>query len=241
MGKSLAASTYPRPLYMFDFENKMDAIKNYYVNILKKPDQMKGITFDTYRDWDPAWMKLVNFSGVTGCPYKTIVWDSLTASAWLAIMSIVRAKGDAGKKIAGKIKVAGIEDYGGEAAALNNTIDQFITLSRMGVYVVMVAHILRVVDKPAGQAATESRTLMTGGRKVAAGIPGYFRETYHFEVDALDPKTPKYVAKTRHSGDDFARTSLPLPGMIEWTNKNFYSEVQKHLTDSDNQGGQMKT
>jgi len=228
VGKSLAASTYPRPLYFFDFENKMSAIKNYYTNILKKPDLMKGLTFDVYRDWDTAWTKLINF-GVS-CPHKSLVFDALTSSAWLAIMSIVRAKGEGGKKIAGKIKVAGIEDYGGEAAALNNMIDQFITLSQMGVHIILTAHVLRIVDKPVGgQAPTESRTLMTGGRKVAAGIPGYFNETYHLWVDALDPKTPKYIANTRHSGDDFARTSLPVPGEIDWTNRNFYEELQTHL------------
>ena len=230
LGKSIAAASYPKPLYVFDFEDKMDAVKNYYTYTIKRPDVLQGITFDTYRNWDNAWEKLINFG--LGCPHKTLVFDSLTAGAWLAIMSIVRFKGESGGKKVGKIKVAGIEDYGGEAAALNNMIDQFITLRQMGVHIILVAHVLRVVEKPAGGASTESRTLMTGGRKVAAGIPGYFHETYHFEVDAIDPSKPKYIARTTHTGDDFARTSLPLPGAIDWTNKVFYEVIQGHLKDN---------
>lgn len=229
LGKSVAAASYPKPMYIFDFESKMDSIVNYYKNIVKKPEVLQGITYDTYRSWDPAWLKLTQL-GLT-CPYKTIIWDSLTASAWLAIMSIVRFKGEGGKKV-GTIKVAGIEDYGGEAAALNNTIDQFITLMQMGVTVILTAHVLRVVEKPAGQAPTESRTLMTGGKKVAAGIPGYFHETYHFEIDTIDPATPHYIARTTHSGDDFARTSLPLPAKIDWTRKVFYDEIQRILREN---------
>lgn len=229
LGKSIAAVSYPKPLYVFDFEDKMDAVANYYRHVVKKPEVLNGLTFDTYRSWDPAWLKLVQLG--LGCPYKTVVWDSLTASAWLAIMSIVRFKGDGGKKV-GTIKVAGIEDYGGEAAALNNLIDQFITLRQMGVTVILTAHVLRIVEKPVGQAPVESRTLMTGGRKVAVGIPGYFHETYHFEVDTIDPATPKYIARTTHTGDDFARTSLPLPGKFDWTNQVFYEKIQQYLREN---------
>jgi hypothetical protein len=230
LGKSIAAASYPKPMYIFDFEDKMDAVKNYYTNIVKKPEVLKDIEFDTYRNWDTAWLKLTQF-GIS-CKYKTIVFDSLTASAWLAIMSLVRLKGESGGKKVGNIKVAGIEDYGGEAAALNNMLDQFISLRQMGVTVILTAHVLRVTDKVLGGPSVESRTLLTGGKKVAAGIPGVFHETYHFEVDALDPATPKYIVRTSHSGDDFARTSLPLPGKIDWTKKVFYDEIQRILREN---------
>src|SRR5437870_4440166 len=87
-GKSIAAASYSQsgPMFYFDFEDKMDSVKNYYYNTIGKPELVKNLEYKVYRNWDEAWIKLSTFS--VQCPYKVLVWDSLTSSAWLAIWGV---------------------------------------------------------------------------------------------------------------------------------------------------------
>ena len=69
-----------------------------------------------------------------------------------------------------------------------------------------------------------SRTLMTGGKRIASEIPSVFDEIYHFSVrPGLTSGMPaQYIVSTVGNGNDFARTALPLDAEIDFTNANFY-------------------
>ena len=62
---------------------------------------------------------------------------------------------------------------------------------------------------------------MTGGRKIAAEIPVYFNEAYHF----YNTPSGGFEIITKADGEDWAKTSLPLPERIDFTHKNLYDII----------------
>ena len=68
---------------------------------------------------------------------------------------------------------------------------------------------------------------MTGGDKISAKISSYMTEVYHFNVKTgfnADEGDDKYALITRHTGNDFARTSLPIPREIVFNDDPLYDK-----------------
>lgn len=123
----------------------------------------------------------------------------------------------AGKQIAG-IAVNEIEDYNAESSALN----ELIALSKdICVYhkvnIILIAHVMEAQYRNTTNNETHiSRTIVTAGKRVAAKIPAYCTEVYHFNIKkGFDASQGgQYALMTEHTGDDFARTALGLPKEI---------------------------
>jgi hypothetical protein len=216
-GKSIAAASFPEPVYFFDLEGRMRSISNYYRGM------KKDISFDTYRKEDL--IKLVDKLEAiyAKCNYASVIIDPLTYLADMALMDMIRQKsgkttkdGDAKGKKVGRFDVPVLEDYGGEAAILTQII---LALAALPCHIVLTAH---VVNDPTSK--TAKRKLLTGGSKVAAKIPGLFDEKYHFftEPSFTPQEPPKYKVLTSASGEDFAGTALILPVEIDITNIGRY-------------------
>src|SRR6185295_6173307 len=121
--KSTQALSFPGPQYWFSWDRKMNGI---YIPMKKWGIEPKSISYDDYDDWTSARNKLESFQ--VNCPYKTLVFDSLTSMADMTLRQTLKVKGGtrksgntAGKMIAG-IAVNEIEDYNAEAAALQELI-----------------------------------------------------------------------------------------------------------------------
>lgn len=225
-GKTIAASSWPEP-YIFDVDGRMKPLVTFW----KNKDQINKIEYDTFRSFFRIKDKLKEFR--VRCPYKTLVLDSLTSLADAVIRQMIMEKGDSGKKVGGQ-RVASIEDYGGEASGLLEILDTFIEIHlSQGVNVIWTAHVLQTEMKDVSNpgATSYSRSLLTGGKKIAAKLPAYFDEVWHFQVEpsinVADP--PSYTVITRHAGSDYAKTSLPLPAKIDFTGKSLYDEVMRLL------------
>lgn len=215
-GKTRAAASFPKP-YVFDFDGKLAVVRNVFPN--------KDVNYDTYYNDFPAAMKkleeLINY-----CPYDTIIWDSLTSFARTTLSHMIKYRGGKGDLKKGGLNVPQIEDYGGETAAMVQMVDALRLICNRGVRVIVIAHVVEVTEKNIKtQQSTTTRQLLTGGKKIAAELPAYFDEAYHFYHEGGFDGKPQFKAFTLNSGEDWAKTALPLPNPIEWTGKDFYKDI----------------
>ncbi len=229
--KSTCALSYPKPLYYFDWDKKMKA--------MHLPAQVWGINladidYDSYNDWQAPLKKLEQLQ--VNCKYKTLVIDTITSAADSInreTLKTKRSKDDKGKLV-GNIPVNSIEDYGAEDSALKELIalTKDIHLFHK-VNVILIAHVIQKEVKGPNNTTHMARLLVTAGKGIAQKIPGYCDEIYHFNVEnqADVSKPPNYTLRTVHTGDDFARTSLPLPGMIQFNDKPLYEGWIKPAMD----------
>jgi hypothetical protein len=221
--KSSVALSYPTPQYWFSWDKKMRA--------LLLPMQALGldpklVDYDDYADWDAPRRKLEQLQA--NCPYKTIIIDSVTSAAdgILSQGKKLKSGGNAGKKI-NNIQVNSIEDYNAEDAALSELVALTKDIHTFHkVNIILIAHVMEVTHKDVSGETHSSRTIVTAGKRISIKIPAYCEEVYHFDIEkGFDPTAGgAYRLLTQHTGDDFARTSLPLPKVIKFGNDNFYDK-----------------
>lgn len=232
--KSTSALSFPGNQYWFSWDRKMQGLMIPMRNWGIDP---KTIHYDDYDEWNKARIKLESFQ--TSCPYSTLVFDSLTSMADMTLRQTMKSKGgvtrksgaEAGKHIAG-IAINELEDYNAESSAINELIalakdiQSYNFTKGKVINIILIAHVMDVGYKKLDGSTVQSRTIVTAGKRVAAKIPAYCSEVYHFGIKKgfVEGSGGTYVCVTEHTGDDFARTALPLPQSIEIGNKPFYQE-----------------
>jgi hypothetical protein len=234
-GKSIAScSAILRPTYVLDCEDRMASVISYY---RKLHGHVNGLEYDTFsmgNGYFPLKSRLDALK--QSCPYKTVVVATLTSYVDIVLEHLrstdkgSRASGaTAGKKIAG-IQVNELEDYNAETAAIVFDLLQTLKfLQKMGKNVILEAHLLTHEAQRAGRIEIV-RPLITGGKKAASKIPGYFNETFYFFNDQDMSGNIKFKVQTRATGQVFAKTSFQeLPNEMEWTNQDYYAELVKKL------------
>lgn len=205
--KSTCALSYPTPQYWISTDQKMEALK---LPANRWGINPKDIVFEDYNDWDKPKQKLESFQ--VNCPYKTIIVDSITSIGDCMTRQVRKSKAD-GKKI-GNIPVSGLEEFNAESAAFQEMLALLKDIHKFHkVNVILIAHVLGArKDNDANKLTHHSRIIVTGAEKIGAKIASYMTEVYHFNV------TPGFEADTEgsyglftvHTGNDYARTSLPL-------------------------------
>lgn len=231
--KSTCALSFPGPQYWFSWDRKMN---NIALPMKKWGIDPKTVTYDDYDDWTKPRQKLEQFQ--TNCPYKTLVFDSLTSMADMTLRQTVRMKygitrqsgASAGKLIAG-IAVNEIEDYNAESAALQELIALAKDIKGFHkINVILIAHVVQAEYRnTANQTTHVSRTIVTAGKKVAPKIPAYCNEIYHFNIKRgmVEGQGGDYSLLTRHTGDDFANSSLELDREIVFKDNPLYETYIK--------------
>ena len=226
--KSTHALSFPKPQYWFSWDRKMSGI---LIPCRKWGIDARQIEYDDYENWSKAADKLRQFQ--LNCHYKTLVFDSVTSMADMTLRQtlsmkagVTRGSGaQAGKKIAG-ISVNEIEDYNAEASALQELISVTKDIQAYHkVNIILIAHVVQAEYRNATNNTTHiSRQIVTASKKVAAKIPAYCGEVYHFNIKKgfAEGALGEYTCLTEHTGDDFARTALPLPREIKFEDKPLY-------------------
>ncbi|MGA8764737.1 MAG: AAA family ATPase [Candidatus Sulfotelmatobacter sp.] len=235
--KSTTALSYPKPQYWFSYDKKMSSLlipmRNWNID-------KKDVEFDDYNDWNKAKAKLekfqINCNMSDGRKIATIVLDSITTMGDAVNQQTLNTKkgttrkdgSDAGKMIGG-IQINSLEDYNAETAAFQELlalVTDIISYHKT-VSVILIAHVLQTEYKnSANGESTFSRTIVTGGKKAAAKIPAYCTEIYHFQSSStISGGAQGFKAFTMHTGDDFARTAIPLASVIEFKAEPFYDTV----------------
>jgi hypothetical protein len=227
--KSTCALSYPGPQYWFSWDRKMRSL---LLPMRAWGIDPKNISYDDYEDWSKPRQKLEQLQ--VNCPYKTLVFDSITSMADATLNQTMALKrgatrksgANAGKLIAG-IAVNELEDYNAESSALSELISLTKDIHTFHkVNIILIAHVIQVDYKSVGGETHVSRSIVTAGKKIAGKIPAYCEEVYHFNIKkSVDSSQGGgYTLLTQHTGDDFARTSLPLPKVIEFGDKPLYNE-----------------
>jgi hypothetical protein len=228
--KSTAALSFPGPQYWFSTDQKMDALiqpaRHWGID-------MKTISYDDYNDWNKPRAKLESLQ--LSCPYKTIIIDSITSIGDAINRQTIKMKqgtksadGKAKGGSVGGIPVNSIEDYKAEASAFQEMIALLKDIHAFHkVNVILIAHVIGARRPDEGSSSTHfARIIVTGGQIISAKIPAYCSEVYHFNIDQQMEanKEGNYGLYTVHTGNDFARTSLPLPQHITFGSDPLYSK-----------------
>lgn len=234
--KSTAALSFPKPIFYLSWDQKMDALA---LPMRQWGLNPKDIKWEDYTRWsDEGRMRLEQFQ--VSCPYKTIVIDSITSCADAINRETLKYKRGKGEgKMVANIPVNSIEDFNAEDSALKELVALTKDINSFHkVNVILIAHIIQKEIKSADGQTHMSRILVTAGKGIAQKIPAYCSEVYHFNIQTGGFDTSKggqYALKTTHTGDDFARTSLPLEPEIVFGNRPLYDDFIKPAIDKMNQ------
>lgn len=225
--KSTQALSYPTPQYWFSMDQKMESLilpmKRWGIN-------PQDIHADDYTDWDKPRAKMESFQ--VNCPYKTIILDSITSSGDVMTRQVRKAKAanNEGKKIGG-IPVSGLEEFNAESSAFSEMIALLKDIHKYHkVHVILIAHVIgQRKDVEKNQATHHSRIIVTGAEKISAKLAAYMTEVYHFNIDSSfdADQEGKYGLITTHTGNDYARTALPLDRKIIFNDQPIYEKFIK--------------
>lgn len=232
--KSTQAITFPKPIYFFSYDQKMEGLllpmRHWGIN-------PRDIHYDDYFDWNAGLKKLEQLQ--TNCPYKTIVVDTITTLADAINRQTLKVKSgkstdNTGKRIAG-IPVNSIEDFNAEDSALKEMVAITKDIQRFHhVNIILIGHIIQKEHKDSAGKTHMSRILVTAGKAIAQKIPAVCGEVYHFNIKTAfeADKGGQYSLLTTHTGDDFARTSLPLSAEIVFGSDPLYDNYLKPAIES---------
>lgn len=232
--KSTAALSFPKPIYYFSYDQKMEGMSLPMRHWDLNP---KDIHFDDYNDWNSGLKKLEQLQ--VNCSYKTIVIDSITRTADAINRQTLKIKAgrgsdSAGKRIAG-IPVNSIEDFNAEDSALSEMVAITKDIHKFHrVNVILIGHIIQKEHKDSAGKTHMSRILVTAAKAIAQKIPAVCGEIYHFNIKTSmeADKGGQYSLFTTHTGDDYARTALPLPSEIVFGSDPLYDKYLKPAIES---------
>lgn len=231
--KSTQALSFPGPQFWFSWDRKMNGI---FLPMKKWGIDPKTVKYQDFDDWNKPKQELEKLQ--IQCPYKTLVFDSVTSMADMTLRQTTRLKygktrasgAQAGKLVAG-IAVNEIEDYNAESAALQELIALTKDINAYHkVNVILIAHVVKAEYRDTTKNVTHiSRQIVTAGKNVAAKIPAYCLEVYHFNIKRgmVEGSGGDYSLLTEHTGDDFARTALGLDREIVFKDQPLYETYIK--------------
>jgi len=220
--KSTCALSYPTPQYWVSTDQKMESM---VLPAKRWGVKTRDITYDDYTDWDKVNAKLKQLQ--VNCPYKTVIVDSITSIGDAMTSQVKKSKRAEGQgKTIGGIPVSGLEEFNAESSAFQELIAQLKDINKFhGVNIIMIAHVLGArKDNEANKLTHHSRIIVTGAEKISAKLASYMTEVYHFNIKPAfeADKEGSYTLLTTHTGNDYARTSLPLPKEVEFNDQPLY-------------------
>jgi hypothetical protein len=226
--KSTAALSFPKPIYYFDVDQKISSL---LIPAKKWGISNSEIDYDSYNDFNAIDKKLEQLQ--LNCKYKTIVVDSITSvgdatnrqTRNLKSGTTTKDGAEKGNRIGG-IAVNSLEDYKAENAAFDQLISRTKDICKFHrCNIILIAHVIgERAQKDRSNITHFARIIITGGKAISGKLPAYCQEVYHFNVEpspvVTDP--PSFGLFTVHTGDDFARTSLPLDSKIVFDDRPLY-------------------
>jgi hypothetical protein len=242
-GKTIGAASFTTPTaptYIFDVDDRIAAVANYYKH---EPNILNYIEYDRYDDHVKIKEKIEGFMKErTRCKFKNIIWDGITSSVRMIMDKMIAERiadiGENAAKLEKQLQQAGtyvsqIEDFRGEDQALSDILTRLRSNDLKHCNIFVMAHIIEKVQRGVGnKVVSVSRRIITKGNSIAAEIPIYFNEIWHFNVRAT-VNGPQHTIVTHNVGEDFAKTSCGLPLTFDWTNKNLREVVTEFLADPE--------
>ena len=185
------------------------------------------IQYDDYDNWAAPEAKLKQLQ--LNCPFRTVIVDSLTSFGdGVNRQTKHTKKSEGGGKVIGGINTNSIEDYNAEASAFQDLMYMLKDINKFHkVYIVVIAHVVGQRKDDANNKLTHhSRVIITGGDKISGKVASYCTEVYHFNIKPSfeADKEGEYQLFTSHTGNDYARTALPLPLVIDFNDRPLFND-----------------
>lgn len=231
-GKSIAAHCFPNS-YTFDFDDKIRVVANYFPN--------QSFDYDTFSDIIDVRMKVEELK--SHCSYDTLIVDTITEAANLAMRSLVAYRdpnwkikctraNNKDKTVRAGIPMTEIEDYAGESKFLGDLVDdlKIVRIKYPRVNIIFIGHTLIVKYKDTkGDERVSQKELVTWGNKIGASLPGKFEEVLHFGREtSLGEDRPRFICYGMDHNGNGAGSSIGLPNKLDWTDKDFYKLLMKY-------------
>jgi len=248
VGKTVLAGSFPGPVKFFMFDgSKLDVLKLFFPKRTDIEYDIYGARETKFKDANgqPVHIKdLIQFADEFNalqdyCPYATVVLDSFTSFSVTCVtfqLDVRSASAQANKnplKSKGGLVVPDFDEYKGETTLVTQTLDVSKVLP---CHVIWTAHPLPKLETSGSgnsMKVSKSSSIAAYGAKTAAMAPSYFNEIWHLETRAANDSagTRQRIVHTQTTGDQFAKTALPLPVSFDVTMKNGFQEVQKYLAE----------
>jgi hypothetical protein len=234
-GKTVAAGSFPGPMKIYDFDDRVDPLLTWYPKrddieyvtvVSSKSDRKDTITFI---EFCREFMELQD-----RCDWETVVLDSLTSMSACCVLYALDLNGEFNLK-KGKLPRPQFDEYKGETATM---LKIFEVCKSLPCHVIATAHPMRKLELTVPGDLESMRTVysLTGyGTKTPSFIPVYFNEMYYFYSQAASTRgmKPKRYVSTVPDGDNPSKTALPLPPIMEITDKPFFNIVKKILEEAE--------
>lgn len=252
-GKTIAAGSYPEPIYFFDIDGRIDPLPSFYRGDRKRQIHYNGYgvhnLFPMLDQFDSVlehgFLKDLD-TGQTIYP-GTIVGDGFTSLSITSInyqlnevRKIAKTRKDAAKRTQGGIVIPDWDEYKGETSIFTQLLDVSKAIpKRRGIHVIWTAHptkgtaVSKGVD---GKVAVTTKVspIVAIGAKAADLVPGYFNEIYHFafQPSLSAAEMGRRIVYTQTVGDDTAKTAMLLPPAFDWTwtkkgDEMFYEKLMR--------------
>lgn len=228
--KTVHASSFPGPIYIFDTDGRTSPIKAYH-------STRDDIEYDTYRSGDWAKYKSKMDRLKNNNPYRTVIFDSLTSIADMTIHESKYERKSAGM-VRSTMRMAEPGDYNFESNAI---MEILMCAQLLKCHIILTAHLLKVEvpEKPGDATAMMGKTipkysLITASKKSAEKVPGYFDEVYFFESENSGMGQQTVVYFRGVNSEVQSKTSLPaLPdSMVLDNNTWLFPEIKNRLRAS---------
>jgi hypothetical protein len=220
-GKTIAACGKRfRPVYVFDCDQRMKSVINYYTKLDGHWNDLNYDTFTMGQDFNKLDRQMDSL--LARPEYKTVVLASLASYIHIVLAHVLKIKSGTsqGKKIAG-IQVNSIEDYNVEdAAIIFELLGMMKQLQAQGTNVIIEAHIVPLQINNLDGSSYTKMELLTKGTKGPAQIPGYFDEAWWFKRKIIPGQPPKFIMDPKGDNTIDAKTSCGLTE-IDFTDKDF--------------------
>jgi hypothetical protein len=219
-GKTRGLASFPTPMYIFDFDNRLNTIKKDF------PDA--DIEYDTYgiHNFKDADKKLEQLQ--KRCSYATVALDGISSMTTAAVLYSMGETG--GKTVAG-MAVPGFEEYSLETTVVTKFLEIFKMLPAHVVVTVHPVDRLNTTGQGKSMKITKVKSIVTYGSKLCSIIPNYFDEVWALQSGTtFDGKKERFIyTETDDDNDIVCKTSLPLPARMLVTNRKLFEVIQEEL------------
>lgn len=221
-GKTIAACSFAAngPVYLAYIDKKKPIELHWFKRY--RPDILSNIKYDVYGSTNIY--ELLNLAfrwQKTGCPFSTVVIDSVTTLTSSAVNWSLGWRTPEGKRDLLNAKapqlIPDFDEYKVETSLVTQLIDIFKMLPVTSIWIAHPVPSIKVEQTGAKMTVTKQNNIVSYGQKVGAMLGGQFAEIYHF-----GRMIDRRIIYTDMTGEDFAKTALNLPFEFEITNRLFY-------------------
>lgn len=234
VGKTIAAGSFPGPMKIYDFDNRIAPLVNFYpfredieyVTVVSdKAGRNDSIDF---MDFCQEFMAFQD-----RCDYETIVIDSITSLGICCILYAMGTNKQTLKTSSRHLPIPGMNEYKAETATTSKILE---VIKSLPCHVICTAHPVKKLEltEPGEMDSMISTfSLSSWGSKTPSLIPLSFDEMYFFFNQASSQlgQAPKRFVTTVATEDWDCKTALPLPPVFEVTNKPLYGVLQAFLKE----------